>query len=124
MTDYLSDLEIAQAASKKPITDIAAKVDIQAADLIPYGNEKAKLTYKSIDALKNKKDGRLILVTAISPTPAGEGKTTTSVGLVDGLCHIGKRAMICLREPSLALLWYERWCSWRWLCPSCSNDRY
>ncbi|MBT7276609.1 MAG: formate--tetrahydrofolate ligase [Woeseiaceae bacterium] len=101
MTDYLSDLEIAQAASKKPITDIAAKVDIQAADLIPYGNDKAKLTYESIDALKNKKDGRLILVTAISPTPAGEGKTTTSVGLVDGLCHIGKRAMICLREPSL-----------------------
>ena len=101
MTDYLSDLEIAQAASKKPITDNAAKVDIQAADLIPYGNDKAKLTYESIDALKNKKDGRLILVTAISPTPAGEGKTTTSVGLVDGLCHIGKRAMICLREPSL-----------------------
>ncbi|MAD91916.1 MAG: formate--tetrahydrofolate ligase [Gammaproteobacteria bacterium] len=101
MTEYPSDLEIAQAASKEPIADIAAKIDIQAADLIPYGNDKAKLTYECIDALQNKADGHLILVTAISPTPAGEGKTTTSVGLVDGLCHIGKRAMICLREPSL-----------------------
>ena len=101
MTEYPSDLEIAQAASKQPIADIAAKIDIQAADLIPYGNDKAKLTYECIDALQNKVDGHLILVTAISPTPAGEGKTTTSVGLVDGLCHIGKRAMICLREPSL-----------------------
>tara|TARA_B100001094_G_scaffold59473_1_gene54935 strand:+ start:193 stop:1872 length:1680 start_codon:yes stop_codon:yes gene_type:complete len=101
MTEYPSDLEIAQAASKEPIAAIAAKIDIQAANLIPYGNDKAKLTYECIDALQNKVDGHLILVTAISPTPAGEGKTTTSVGLVDGLCHIGKRAMICLREPSL-----------------------
>jgi formate--tetrahydrofolate ligase len=101
MTDYLSDLEIAQAAIKKPITDIAKKLDIKELGLIPYGNDKAKLTYEFIDGIQDKKDGHLILVTAISPTPAGEGKTTTSVGLVDGLCHIGKRAMICLREPSL-----------------------
>ena len=101
MTDYLSDLEIAQAANKEPIADIAKKLDIKESSLIPYGNDKAKLTYEYIDQIKDKKDGHLILVTAISPTPAGEGKTTTSVGLVDGLCHIGKRAMICLREPSL-----------------------
>ena len=69
--------------------------------LIVYGNDKAKINYDYLDSCKDKKDGKLILVTAISPTPAGEGKTTTSVGLVDGLCHIGKKAMICLREPSL-----------------------
>ena len=101
MKDYPSDLEIAQAASKENIFDIAKELDIKKTGLIAYGNDKAKLTYDYIDEIKDKKDGHLILVTAISPTPAGEGKTTTSVGLVDGLCHIGKKAMICLREPSL-----------------------
>jgi formate--tetrahydrofolate ligase len=101
MKDYPSDLEIAQAASKENIIDIAKKLDIKKTGLIAYGNDKAKLTYDYIDEIKDNKDGHLILVTAISPTPAGEGKTTTSVGLVDGLCHIGKKAMICLREPSL-----------------------
>ena len=101
MKDYPSDLEIAQAASKENIIDIAKKLDIKKTGLITYGNDKAKLTYDYIDEIKDKKDGHLILVTAISPTPAGEGKTTTSVGLVDGLCHIGKKAIICLREPSL-----------------------
>ena len=101
MKNYPSDLEIAQAAKKEPIGDIASKLDIDSDGLIPFGNDKAKITYDFIDKVKNNKDGNLILVTAISPTPAGEGKTTTSVGLVDGLCHIGKKAMICLREPSL-----------------------
>ena len=101
MKNYPSDLEIAQAAKKEPIGDIASKLDIDSGGLIPFGNDKAKITYDFIDKVKNNKDGNLILVTAISPTPAGEGKTTTSVGLVDGLCHIGKKAMICLREPSL-----------------------
>ncbi len=101
MKDYPSDLEIAQAASKENIIDIAKKLDIKKTGLIAYGNDKAKLTYDYIDEIKDNKDGHLILVTAISPTPAGEGKTTTSVGLVDGLCRIGKKAMICLREPSL-----------------------
>ena len=101
MKDYPSDLEIAQAAAKENIIDIAKKLDIKKTGLIAYGNDKAKLTYDYIDEIKDNKDGHLILVTAISPTPAGEGKTTTSVGLVDGLCHIGKKAMICLREPSL-----------------------
>ena len=101
MNEYPADLEIAQAAEKAPISEIAEKLDIQSEGLIPFGDDKAKITYDYIDKIQQNKDGHLILVTAISPTPAGEGKTTTSVGLVDGLCHIGKKAMICLREPSL-----------------------
>ena len=101
MTEHLSDLEIANAANKKPISEIANSININEEDLIMYGNDKAKLSYNFINSLSKKDNGKLILVTAISPTPAGEGKTTTSVGLVDGLCHIGKKAMICLREPSL-----------------------
>ena len=96
-----TDLEIANNASKKHIKDVASSINIPEEALIVYGNDKAKINYNFLDSCKDKKDGKLILVTAISPTPAGEGKTTTSVGLVDGLCHIGKKAMICLREPSL-----------------------
>ena len=98
---HKTDLEIANNASKKHIKDIALSLNIPEEALIVYGNDKAKINYNFLDSCKDKKDGRLILVTAISPTPAGEGKTTTSVGLVDGLCHIGKKAMVCLREPSL-----------------------
>ena len=98
---HKTDLEIANNASKKHIKEIATLINIPEDALIVYGNDKAKINYDYLDTCKNNKDGKLILVTAISPTPAGEGKTTTSVGLVDGLCHIGKKAMICLREPSL-----------------------
>ena len=98
---HKTDLEIANGASKKHIKDVASSLNIPEEALIVYGNDKAKINYNFLDSCKDKKDGKLILVTAISPTPAGEGKTTTSVGLVDGLCHIGKKAMICLREPSL-----------------------
>ncbi|MDB4177957.1 formate--tetrahydrofolate ligase [Gammaproteobacteria bacterium] len=101
MSSFLSDLEIANQANKKHINDIAKQIDVPGEALIVYGNDKAKINYDFLDKCKDKKDGKLILVTAISPTPAGEGKTTTSVGLVDGLCHNGKKAMICLREPSL-----------------------
>jgi formate--tetrahydrofolate ligase len=101
MTAYPSDLEIANAAHKKSIDEIAKKLDIDKKNLIKFGDDKAKLNSDLINSVSKNKNGKLILVTAISPTPAGEGKTTTSVGLVDGLCHIGKRAMICLREPSL-----------------------
>jgi formate--tetrahydrofolate ligase len=97
----LSDIEIAQAAKMLRITKIAEKVGISEDHLVPYGHYKAKVSLDYVDSLKNKKDGKLILVTAISPTPAGEGKTTTTVGLGDALNHIGKKAMICLREPSL-----------------------
>ena len=101
MSSFLTDLEIANQANKKHINDIAKQIDVPEEALIVYGNDKAKINYDFLDKCKDKKDGKLILVTAISPTPAGEGKTTTSVGLVDGLCHNGKKAMICLREPSL-----------------------
>ena len=101
MADFLSDLEIASAASKKDIKAIGNSLGIPEESLIPFGNDKAKITYDFIDSCKDKDNGKLILVTAISPTPAGEGKTTTSVGWGDGLCQIKKNAMICLREPSL-----------------------
>jgi formate--tetrahydrofolate ligase len=97
-----SDIEIAQAAKMQRIASVAKeKLGIGEEHLEPYGHYKAKVSLKYLDTLKSKKDGKLILVTAISPTPAGEGKTTTTVGLGDALNHIGKKAIICLREPSL-----------------------
>ena len=96
-----SDIEIAREAKMQPITDIGAKLDIPADALLQYGPHKAKMSYEFINSLGRKRDGKLILVTAITPTPAGEGKTTTTVGLGDGLNAIGKRAVICIREPSL-----------------------
>lgn len=96
-----SDIEIARAAHKLPITEIAAKLDLVPDDLLPYGHDKAKLTHDVINRLKTRSRGKLVLVTSINPTPAGEGKTTTSVGLGDALNKIGKKAIICLREPSL-----------------------
>jgi len=97
----LSDIDIAQKATMKKIQDVAAGLGIPEESLEPYGRYKAKVSLNYVDSLKNKKNGKLILVTAISPTPAGEGKTTTTVGLGDALNHIGKKAIICLREPSL-----------------------
>ncbi|MDH3788667.1 MAG: formate--tetrahydrofolate ligase, partial [Xanthomonadales bacterium] len=101
MTTYPSDLEIAQAATKLPISEVAAGLGIPDEHLIPYGHDKAKIDYDFLESVQKRPDGKLILVTAISPTPAGEGKTTTTVGLGDGLCKLGKKALICLREPSL-----------------------
>ena len=95
----LSDIEIAQAAKMQPITEIAANLGLQGEDVIPYGHYKAKLNHKLAKA--DKPEGKLILATAISPTPAGEGKTTTSVGLADAMNALGKKTMLCLREPSL-----------------------
>jgi formate--tetrahydrofolate ligase len=96
-----SDIEIAREAKMKPIMEIGRKLGIPEADLVPYGHTKAKVTLSYIDTLKAKPNGKLILVTAINPTPAGEGKTTTTVGLGDGLNKIGKKAIVALREPSL-----------------------
>jgi formate--tetrahydrofolate ligase len=97
-----SDIEISQAAKKRPMIEVAKeKLGIAAENLDPYGHFKAKVSMDYIKSLSGKKDGKLILVTAISPTPAGEGKTTTTVGLTDALNHIGKKAICCLREPSL-----------------------
>lgn len=96
-----SDIEIAREAKMKPVMQIGKALGIPEDDLIPYGHTKAKVSLSYIDSLKSKPNGKLILVTAINPTPAGEGKTTTTVGLGDGLNRIGKKAMVALREPSL-----------------------
>ena len=101
MAEFRSDIEIAQACDKKLITEIAKEAGIEEDYLEQYGKYKAKVDYKLLKDHADKKDGKLILVTAITPTPAGEGKTTTSVGLADGLRKIGKNAMVALREPSL-----------------------
>ena len=98
---YKSDIEIAREAQKRPIQEIGAKLGIGSDDLLPYGHDKAKLSQSFIDSVQDRPNGRLILVTAINPTPAGEGKTTTTVGLGDGLNRIGKKAAICIREASL-----------------------
>ena len=96
-----TDIEIAREAKKKPIMEIGAKLGIPADDLLPYGHDKAKVGQRFLKSLESRKDGKLILVTAINPTPAGEGKTTTTVGLGDGLNRIGKKAIVCIREASL-----------------------
>jgi formate--tetrahydrofolate ligase len=97
-----SDIEISQAAKKRPILEIAKeKLGIGAENLEPYGHYKAKVSMDFISSIQDRPNGKLILVTAINPTPAGEGKTTTTVGLTDALNHIGKKAMLCIREPSL-----------------------
>lgn len=96
-----TDIQIAREAKKIHIKEVAEKINIPESELRQYGHDKAKLSQEFIDGLQKNKDGKLILVTAISPTPAGEGKTTTSVGLNDGLNKIGKKSIVCLREPSL-----------------------
>ena len=98
---FKSDIQIAQGAEMRPITEIADKLGIPADSLIPFGNDKAKIKADFIESINGRADGKLVLVTAVSPTPAGEGKTTTTVGLGDALNKIGENALICLREPSL-----------------------
>ena len=98
----MSDIEIAQQAKMQPIIGLAAeKFGIPADQLDPYGHFKAKVSLEYVDSLAERPNGKLILVTAISPTPAGEGKTTTTVGLGDAINRLGRKAIICLREPSL-----------------------
>src|SRR3982074_2440904 len=102
-TSPKSDIEISQAAAKRRIADVASeRLGIAVENLDPYGHYKAKLSMDFVKSLQNRPNGKLILVSAITPTPAGEGKTTTTVGLTHALNHIGKKAMLCLREPSLA----------------------
>jgi formate--tetrahydrofolate ligase len=98
---YKTDIQIAREATKLPIQKIGAKLGISSDDLLPYGHDKAKVSQDFIKSVQDRKDGKLILVTAINPTPAGEGKTTTTVGLGDGLNRIGKKACVCIREASL-----------------------
>ena len=103
MRKILSDIEIARKAKLKPIKNILKKLNVpdNPMSFSPMGRHIAKINFEYLKKLKNKKEGKLILVTAISPTPAGEGKTTTSVGLSDGINKIGKKSIVCLREPSL-----------------------
>ena len=103
MSEVKSDIQIAREAKMQPIKDILAKINVpdESSAFSPMGRHIAKINLKYLDSLKDKKDGKLVLVTAITPTPAGEGKTTTSVGLNDGLNKIGKKSIVCLREPSL-----------------------
>ncbi|NDW05181.1 formate--tetrahydrofolate ligase [Jiella pacifica] len=101
MSDYNSDIAIARAAKKKPIKEIAGRLGMSEEDIVPYGHDKAKIAAPFLKSLEGRPDGKLILVTAVNPTPAGEGKTTTTVGLGDGLNRIGKNALICIREASL-----------------------
>ncbi|HSO48465.1 MAG TPA: formate--tetrahydrofolate ligase [Rhizobiaceae bacterium] len=101
MAEFKTDIEIARAAKKLPIKDIGEKIGIPYEHLLPYGHDKAKISAEFIASKRGGKDGKLILVTAINPTPAGEGKTTTTVGLGDGLNRIGKKAIVCIREASL-----------------------
>lgn len=98
---FKTDIQIAREASKKPIQEIGARLGIFSDDLLPYGHDKAKISQGFINSVQDRTDGKLILVTAINPTPAGEGKTTTTVGLGDGLNRIGKNACVCIREASL-----------------------
>ena len=98
---FKTDIQIAREASKRPIQEIGEKLGIGSDDLLPYGHDKAKISQSFINSVQDRKDGKLILVTAINPTPAGEGKTTTTVGLGDGLNRIGKKAAVCIREASL-----------------------
>ena len=98
---YKSDIEIAREAVKRPIQEIGAKLGVSSEFLLPYGHDKAKVSQEFIDSVHGNADGKLILVTAINPTPAGEGKTTTTVGLGDGLNRIGKKTAVCIREASL-----------------------
>jgi formate--tetrahydrofolate ligase len=98
---YKTDIQIAREANKKPIQEIGAKLGIASEHLLPYGHDKAKVSQEFINSVQGNKNGKLILVTAINPTPAGEGKTTTTVGLGDGLNRIGKKAAVCIREASL-----------------------
>ena len=102
MSEVKSDIQIAREAKMQPITEVLAKVEVpdESASFSPMGRHIAKVNLEYLDKLKDKPDGKLILVTAITPTPAGEGKTTTSVGLNDGLNKIGKKSIVCLREPA------------------------
>ena len=103
MSDVKSDIQIAREAKMQPINDVLAKINVpdESTAFSPMGRHIAKINLEYIDSLKKNKDGKLILVSAITPTPAGEGKTTTSVGLSDGLNKLGKKSIVCLREPSL-----------------------
>ena len=118
-----TDIQIAQEATMLPITEIAEQVGLTPDDLEMYGKYKAKLSDECMERLAKEEDGKLVLVTAINPTPAGEGKTTTSVGLGQAFAKLGKRQSLHFVSLSWTLLWYQRWCCRWWLCPGRSYGR-
>ena len=119
-----TDIEIAQEAVMESIGKVAEKIGIGEDDLELYGKYKAKLSNELIKRVEERPDGKLVLMTAINPTPAGEGKTTTSIGLAQAFCKMGKKAILALREPSLrTVLWYQRWCGWRRIFPGGTDGR-
>ncbi len=121
----MSDIEIARNAKLRDIRDVAKDLGLSEEEIETYGKYKAKITEEAFKRNNGKKDGKLILVTAINPTPLGEGKTTMSIGLADGLRKIGKKSILALREPSLRTsIWYKRWSSRRRICTSSTNGRY
>lgn len=121
----MEDIEIAKKSKMMNIIDVAKKVGIDEEYVEQYGKYKAKIDLKIYDKIKNNKNGKLVLVTAINPTPLGEGKTTVSIGLSDGLNRIGKKTMVALREPSLGPVFRnERWCYWWRVCTSCAHGGY
>lgn len=121
----MNDIEIANSVLLERIENIAKKIDINEEELECYGKYKAKIHYDTYNRKKEENDGKLILVTAINPTPLGEGKTTTSIGLADGLQNIGKKAIVTLREPSLGPVFGLKGGATRWrIRSSCSNGGY
>jgi len=120
-----SDIDIARAATTESIVSVAAKIGIPADAVLNYGPTKAKINMEFISSLKSKPNGKLVLVTAMTPTPAGEGKTTTTVGLGDGLNAIGKKSNCLLaRTIPWSMLWYEGWRCWWRFRPGSSNGRH
>ena len=120
----MSDIEIARNAKLRDIRDVAKDLGLSEEEIETYGKYKAKITEEAFKRNNGKKDGKLILVTAINPTPLGEGKTTMSIGLADGLRKIGKKSILALREPSLRTsIWNKRRSNWWRICTSCSNGR-
>ena len=115
-----TDIEIAQEAVMEPIKNVAARCGISEDDLELYGKYKAKISDEYINSVKDNEDGKLILVTAINPTPAGEGKTTITVGLGEAFGKLGKKAVIAI---TWSMFWYQRWSSRWWICTGCSYGR-
>ena len=120
----MTDIEIARNTKLKNIQEIANEINIDTEDLEQYGKYKAKISDKIYKKIDNNKNGKLVLVTAMSPTPLGEGKTTVSIAIADGLRKINQKSILALREPSLASIWNKGRSNWWWKSSSSSNGRY
>ena len=120
----MTNLDIAQSATLRNIVDIAAEAGLSSSEFEPLGHFKAKLTHEGVHRLAKQKTGKLILVTAVSPTPSGVGKTTVTVGLSQGLQSIGKTAIPAIREPALGPIFGIKGGAWRWLQPSATDGGY